>query len=1233
MTRRIFQLTNDEALTLDPSTLTVTNRFDYSGIAKISPDTKNDEIFAFDFGAKNYVFKTSCRSQLLSQLYYCIHHKLPEQLQLYGPFEGKRLRKGGSKSDVKITVAAFGLVEYDGFGKILQEYRFVNISRCGIDEKNEAFIVEVNGRMKFFLVTHCKDLLSGCRDQIAALSLKKTSAIMIVDFILPDEIARRNEINNITRAAVSVFDVSKSTRRSVRPVSRQMHVTEEFIVEKDSSGFQNVSYQRIDCIYAIVRSWSSPRDFTIEYYNGTSRTYSCAIRDTLLATLLDICHAIGNQKVIITGEISDNLRLLPRDTDEECYAASMKDSIFGATSIESFLLSRLILSCKNGSNARSVELASREFNANVPCPGVSPNTDVYQVRQSLTGVLETLHDEVMAALEDERLDNSRLIVTLLQTLYRIIPCIHGYKCFLEVKEVDTRLLILQLLKLDRDFVNYWTLEVLSVLCRCPLSPRNVQQEFVNKHTLLNDRILKGLIDLMSNRIDPTDDISGSGDDGSHTPTNSTDPGLSPHGQTPTGSSKQSNTESNTVDNSRNATSTMHPYVKSPQTNSTAPNPTPTAHLNVDSGTSNSNNQEKNSTTYISKVDASPVRIQPFSSASSSPVKQSTAQSAGGTSNRMVDTNSTDVSSFPNSLVIISAATLLESVVSSRRDTSSPELLNSFLDLLSARCEVLLHMLRSNSFIILENAAILMFILLKNRGSCAKLLKELALSESLTLKHFYNAVYSPSGTQRYISRFVVNTWLAGSEKSNPGKALLCRMIPSGLIEFLKHAPISDEHESALDEIEIDFYANTAGGVIGQGNTGRRKENLPQSGAMDVQARMRRRISTVLRERMFSADVCSAHARSGLTHEQQVQASARFQSQQQQQQQQQQLSLTSPTSLPQALSPTSQTHTTLSVDRENSSDVLEMEAPANINRADLGSAFFRENYRVMFHMMTKNHQLPDLIWNERTRLELRIALDSEIKSFDKEQRLVGTTKIAWNFQQFEVIYESLKNEMQVGKIYIRHLLEANDSFFRTLDNPTPVVLFEKLFRRVLVNVTKNPVLSVVCTRSLIRLYCVCWDYIGSFDDMLLIVKILDEAENMELQHCLLDLIELLSSEESNLNQLLDKEFLASLIKYASLAHLNPDQIGNVLARLTNNVLMLKESEEKEKEMQGVRGSNPVPARIQSDPKRPRTLWIPDDISCPRVWFIAPNVSSALGSLPPVESQKGPYRVSELMDMLTR
>jgi hypothetical protein len=56
-------------------------------------------------------------------------------------------------------------------------------------------------------------------------------------------------------------------------------------------------------------------------------------------------------------------------------------------------------------------------------------------------------------------------VTMLQSLYRVIPCTQGYKYFLEIKEIDTRLLLFQLLKIPNDFVNYWTLELLIVLCK------------------------------------------------------------------------------------------------------------------------------------------------------------------------------------------------------------------------------------------------------------------------------------------------------------------------------------------------------------------------------------------------------------------------------------------------------------------------------------------------------------------------------------------------------------------------------------------------------------------------------------------------------------------------------------------------------------------------------------------------------------------------------------------------
>ena len=850
-----------------------------------------------------------------------------------------------------MSVTAYGVVESDINGRTLQEYKFVNISRCGVDENSKIFFVEVEGRTKIFVSEHYHFLLTGCQDQINLLSLKKGTTIQFNPSNLIDLINERNLKYSRTGSAVSTFDVSKITRRSSRPVSRQLHINEEYILEKDSSGFQYVSYQTVCSVYAIVRSWTSPREFTIEYTHGTSRTYSSGERDTLLATLLDVCHAVGNVKVIVTGEISDNLRLIPRHTEEN-YHASMKDNFFGASSIESWLLSRLILPLKARTDSArtdstAIGLACAELNANVPCPGISVSTDLNSVKNALVCVLTTLYNEVNVAYADELEDNSRLLVTLLQTLYRIIPCMHGYKCFLEVKEIDTRLLLLKLLKIERDFVRYWTLEVMSVLCRCPLLPRNIQQEFVNKHTLLTDAMLKCLIDLMTNKTDPGSDDSGSESVGQWDETerergsgpqndNMQDSGSNSNsggnwgggggggnnnnynGNNDASNNNQNDYQNNNQNynqnssqneiNNNNYNNNNTPQNNTPNnnnnnnnedeshnnnTNSIPSNPAPSAHLFISSpvvtgrsrtqsipinittqnnniynnsssgnnyqnsgnnngnsnyqNNNNGNNNNSNDSTFQSNnnnnqnnnqnnnFNSTPNRTysnpnentqtrqqlqqnqqqqqqqqqsssQQYSSSSYPPSKPYIQPHVR---DKEKDRDGIETVFFPNSLVIVSSAALLESIVCSRKNTSSPELFSSFLNLLAEKCEILIHMLRSTSFLIIENASILMFILLKNRNISANYLKELALSECLTLKHFYNAIYSPSGTQRFISRFLVNTWLSGSEKNNPGKAMLLRMIPSGLVEYLKHAQINDEHKIALDEMEDEFYNNISG----------------------------------------------------------------------------------------------------------------------------------------------------------------------------------------------------------------------------------------------------------------------------------------------------------------------------------------------------------------------------------------------------------------------------------------
>lgn len=262
-----------------------------------------------------------------------------------------------------------------------------------------------------------------------------------------------------------------------------------------------------------------------------------------------------------------------------------------------------------------------------------------------------------------------------------------------------------------------------------------------------------------------------------------------------------------------------------------------------------------------------------------------------------------------------------------------------------------------------------------------------------------------------------------------------------MEYLKFASITEEHRKNLDEMEEEFYSNMSGTKKAAAVLKR-----PPSRSDDLQVRMRKRISAALKDQVVEKGKSIAAATSDAAS---VAASA-------------------------AARP----------------------APAG-GAAAPNSQAGPENYRIMFHVMTQDHKMPDLIWNEQTRLELRSTLEAEIKEFEREQRLRGAKRIAWNFQQFLVLYPSLKDEMLVGPIYVRHFLEAGDSFLRALENPSHVVLFEKLFRRVLVNVERNPRVSILCARCLCRLYEVCKDIIGVFDDMMLTVRMLEQAADMELQ----------------------------------------------------------------------------------------------------------------------------------------
>jgi len=119
--------------------------------------------------------------------------------------------------------------------------------------------------------------------------------------------------------------------------------------------------------------------------------------------------------------------------------------------------------------------------------------------------------------------------------------------------------------------------------------------------------------------------------------------------------------------------------------------------------------------------------------------------------------------------------------------------------------------------------------------------------------------------------------------------------------------------------------------------------------------------------------------------------------------------------------------------------------------------KDNFRIFFHVLSQDHSLPDLVWNNDTRGDLKDALEMELKSIDSEIKLRGGIQnIAWNHEQFSVKYPSLEKEVRIGSVYMRLWLEASDSFIKTWDNP--IRLFELLFRRLLCDFDQNVVVRI-------------------------------------------------------------------------------------------------------------------------------------------------------------------------------
>lgn len=73
---------------------------------------------------------------------------------------------------------------------------------------------------------------------------------------------------------------------------------------------------------------------------------------------------------------------------------------------------------------------------------------------------------------------------------------------------------------------------------------------------------------------------------------------------------------------------------------------------------------------------------------------------------------------------------------------------------------------------------------------------------------------------------------------------------------------------------------------------------------------------------------------------------------------------------------------------------------------------ENWDLFYYKFALDHAVPNLIWNFKCREELRESLENEMRAFSVDKDLGQGYNIAWNYNEFEVPYACLSDEIKIG-----------------------------------------------------------------------------------------------------------------------------------------------------------------------------------------------------------------------------
>ncbi|XP_047308725.1 dnaJ homolog subfamily C GRV2-like [Impatiens glandulifera] len=455
----------------------------------------------------------------------------------------------------------------------------------------------------------------------------------------------------------------------------------------------------------------------------------------------------------------------------------------------------------------------------------------------------------------------------------------------------------------------------------------------------------------------------------------------------------------------------------------------------------------------------------------------------------------------------------------------------------------------------ETVAVIMRTIAEEDAIAAEFMRDAALRDGALLRHLLHAFFLPSGERCDISRQLVALW---ADSYQPALDLLSRVLPPGLVAYL---------HTRFDGVPLDGTQNALD-QEGSSLSSRQRRLLQQrkgraahltSSVKTVEADLARQSNAgALRwpdgQQTPATDPSSvvvpgaisqiANTDDGLTDSGAPQT-GNF--------------VNAPSTSLQELSETNALNPVDSVD-QNMSGVLNTGIPGPaqvvIESTPVGSGRLLCNWPEFWRAFSLDHNRADLIWNERTRQELRQALQAEVHNLDVEKERTedivpgrSTIKsvagedcapsISWNYSEFLVNYSSLSKEVCVGQYYLRLLLESGSSG-RVQDFPLrdPVAFFRALYHRFLCDADTGLTVDgavpdemgasddwcdmgrldgfgggggssvrELCARAMAIVYEQHYKTIGPFEGTAHIAVLLDRTDDRALRHRLLLLLKVL------------------------------------------------------------------------------------------------------------------------------